>query len=269
MSEVYNHVLYEHDSVVPVICERKDWKKCPEHKHLTDERPDIKPDKFFTEVTFEPFIDDPNDDIISIAEYGATSVAEEYVHPAHEEFKPAGWEPHKTLDDTEHDKQTGLGRVLKTIGAVAGIAGATLLLSACSASTLNSGTVSDASHHEAYNTISSVCTSTGKSMSCHPVIFHHPERWTITIEGTNAEGQPETRTLEVEEPVFNETHVGDNYTLSQKEINHGENMAAVGNIALGAVGVAVVAGGAVWGGIAIKNKIEDLRWEKEYNQRKW
>lgn len=259
--EEYNHILYEPDSAVPVICERKNWKSCPEHKHLSTVKPDVKTDAFFTQVELEPFIDDPNDDIISIAEYGSTSVAEEYIPPAHEEFKPAVWEPHATLEETNHDKQSGLGKVLKTIGAVAGLAGATLLLTACSASTMTSGTVTETEYHEAYTSTSLMCIS-GKVTSCHPTIMHHPEKWTIKVQGTNAEGKIETRTLEVKEPVFEETHVGDQYEVTKTQAARDEASAAIGNaVLMGGIGIAG-ATAAIWGGVAVKNKIQDLRWNK-------
>lgn len=262
-AEEYSHILYEKNNVVPVICERKDWKRCPEHKHLSEERPDVKKDKFVTEISFEPFIDDPNDDIISIAEYGATSVAEEYVPPVHEDFKPAVWEPHTDSKDTDYDKQGGIGgKVLKTLGAVAGAAGIALLLSSCSASTLNSGTVSDSSHHEAYTSYSMICSGV-KVKTCTTVPIHHPEQWTITVQGNNAEGKPETRTLYVEEPVFDDYQIGEHYEMTDKQMQESENAALLGNIGLGAAGALVGAGVLAWGGISIKNKIEELRWNRE------
>lgn len=36
-----SYVLYNKNNH-PVVCERKDWKKCPEHKHLTDKKPKSK-----------------------------------------------------------------------------------------------------------------------------------------------------------------------------------------------------------------------------------
>ena len=268
--EEYNHILYEPDSAVPVICERKSWKLCPEHKHLSEDRPEVKKDKFFNEVTLEPFVDDPDDDIISLAEYGATSVAEDYIPPAHEEFKPAVWTPHASLEETEHDKQSGIGKVLKTIGAVAGLAGASLLLTACSASTVNSGTISDTEYHEAYTSISSVCTGT-KPMVCHPVTTHHPEKWTITVDGTSTEGKTESRTLYVEEPVFNDAQIGETYQLTDQQIQDGQIQANIGNTVLSVSGIAVGAGLAIWGGVAVKNKIQDLRWQhkRDKGKPKW
>ena len=38
------HVLYKPNSIAPIICERPNWKNCPEHKHLTNKRPNIKLD---------------------------------------------------------------------------------------------------------------------------------------------------------------------------------------------------------------------------------
>ena len=36
------HVLYSGDSMIPIVCERKDWKKCPQHKGLSKSRPHLK-----------------------------------------------------------------------------------------------------------------------------------------------------------------------------------------------------------------------------------
>ena len=38
------HVLYRYNNPAPVICERPDWRNCPEHKNLTTKRP--KANKF-------------------------------------------------------------------------------------------------------------------------------------------------------------------------------------------------------------------------------
>lgn len=38
------HVLYKSSSAIPIICERPNWKNCPEHKHLSPKRPNIKMD---------------------------------------------------------------------------------------------------------------------------------------------------------------------------------------------------------------------------------
>ena len=67
MAEEFSHVLYNVDGVVPVVCERKDWKRCPEHKHLSDVRPDV--DGFDVDVDVSDFVDDPDDDITSVNEY--------------------------------------------------------------------------------------------------------------------------------------------------------------------------------------------------------
>lgn len=175
MAEVYAHVLYEGESLAPIICERKSWKRCPEHKHLTEERPDGK-EVFFGTLTVEPFVDDPNDDIISIAEYGAISVAEEYVPPVHEEFKPAVWEPHKDLEDTKFDQQGGVGsKALKTLGMAAGAVGVALLLTGCGASTgISSGTVVDSTFTPAHTSSYNSCVST-KPLICHTVRKERPD----------------------------------------------------------------------------------------------
>lgn len=67
MAKEYSHVLYNRDSVVAVVCERKDWKRCPEHKHLSIERPDVE--EFNVVVDDSDFADDPDDDITSVNEY--------------------------------------------------------------------------------------------------------------------------------------------------------------------------------------------------------
>lgn len=65
------HLLY--DKTIPVICEREDWRSCPEHKHLTDrmEKREAKP---VIEENETDFADDPNDDIISVNEYATAAV---------------------------------------------------------------------------------------------------------------------------------------------------------------------------------------------------
>jgi hypothetical protein len=35
-------VLYKEGSRLPIVCERKDWKNCPEHKHLSEKIPSLK-----------------------------------------------------------------------------------------------------------------------------------------------------------------------------------------------------------------------------------
>ena len=61
------HILYYSESATPVICEREDWRTCPEHKHLTDKKPEIAKDEFM--VPDSVLKDDPNDGIVSVNEY--------------------------------------------------------------------------------------------------------------------------------------------------------------------------------------------------------
>jgi hypothetical protein len=68
--ELDGHVLYREDSNVPVICERPDWKKCPEHKHLNDTPSgDSGFDEGLVEASSADLVDDPNDNIVSVNEY--------------------------------------------------------------------------------------------------------------------------------------------------------------------------------------------------------
>ena len=64
------HLLYDNNA--PVICEREDWRTCPEHKHLTD-RFEKREHKNVIEENETDFADDPNDDIISVNEYANVS----------------------------------------------------------------------------------------------------------------------------------------------------------------------------------------------------
>lgn len=57
------HLLYDNNA--PVICEREDWRTCPEHKHLTD-RFEKREHKNVIEENETDFADNPNDDIISV-----------------------------------------------------------------------------------------------------------------------------------------------------------------------------------------------------------
>ena len=266
MAEIYAHVLYEGESLVPVICERKSWKRCPEHKHLTEERPDGK-EVFFNTLIVEPFVDDPDDDIISIAEYGATSVAEEYVPPVHEDFKPAVWEPHTDSEDTAYDKQGGVGKkVLKTLGAVAGAAGIALLLSGCGASTgMTTGTIVDSSFTPAHSAGYRSCVST-KPLICNTIRREHPDKWTITVEAKDGSGKTVTKVLEVEEPVFNDTQVGDGYNFTPEQVeeyNHDIEMDNTRNGIM--IGVTAAVGGAVsfFGGWVVVDKINDMRYNRK------
>lgn len=70
------HVLYHPDSVVPVICEREDWRSCPEHRGLSEKRPELESAK--VEFDYTDMGDDPDDDIVSVNEYaGSPKVSRE------------------------------------------------------------------------------------------------------------------------------------------------------------------------------------------------
>lgn len=38
-----SHILWESNSSIPIMCERANWKTCPQHKHLTDKQPLVAP----------------------------------------------------------------------------------------------------------------------------------------------------------------------------------------------------------------------------------
>lgn len=64
--------LYSTSSVTPIICERDNWKNCPDHKHLSEVplKEDSLDEETINELNNnESMIDDPSDDIISINEY--------------------------------------------------------------------------------------------------------------------------------------------------------------------------------------------------------
>lgn len=70
--EINKKLLYSSSSVTPIICERDNWKNCPDHKHLSEVP--LKDDSLGQDTINElnsndSMIDDPNDDIISINEY--------------------------------------------------------------------------------------------------------------------------------------------------------------------------------------------------------
>lgn len=65
-----SYLLYDKGSNVPILCEREDWTKCPEHKHLSLTPPPID---LFEGDSSDIGVDDPNDDIISPNEYATLS----------------------------------------------------------------------------------------------------------------------------------------------------------------------------------------------------
>lgn len=76
MDKNNSHVLYANDSVVPIFCEREDWRSCPEHRGLSEKRPDVK--KSHVGVDDSVMVDDPDDDIVSVNEYaGSPKVSRE------------------------------------------------------------------------------------------------------------------------------------------------------------------------------------------------
>jgi hypothetical protein len=123
------HFLYTKSSSTPILCERDDWRKCPEHKHLSDELPTVESLETLG-ISNEEFVDDPNDDIVSPREYTMTvglmgaSVDPEYeAELRHIEGKDIT-DPHlyrraKVMD--------AVGRGLATVGGLGGIVGATML----------------------------------------------------------------------------------------------------------------------------------------------
>lgn len=66
---LYGATVWEH-----YICRRKDWRKCPKHKNLTDVRPtsETRMHANIADINTQAekdLIDDPNDDIVSVKEY--------------------------------------------------------------------------------------------------------------------------------------------------------------------------------------------------------
>lgn len=66
----HNRLLYKEDSLIPVICERPDWRRCEDHKHLSDKKPRIRKANL-DGINHDAPVDDPNDDITSVNEYAA------------------------------------------------------------------------------------------------------------------------------------------------------------------------------------------------------
>ena len=179
-----------------------------------------------------------------------------------------GFTPRVTVEATQPVKQVSKTRkVLRTLGMAAGAAGIAVMLSACAPSSLNTGTIDAKDHREAYTSISQMCG--GKPMTCHPVTTRHPEQWNITIEGYNANGDMETRTLNVGETIYNDVAVGQDYKLTQEQMSAAETDAAWGNGLLAAGGVA---GAGVLGTIAyvqIKRKREDAAFEQRWGHKRY
>jgi hypothetical protein len=71
-NELDGHVLYREGSNTPIICERPDWRKCPDHQFLS-ESPSGGPgfDDELINAANADLVDDPDDDIISVNEYAA------------------------------------------------------------------------------------------------------------------------------------------------------------------------------------------------------
>lgn len=179
-----------------------------------------------------------------------------------------GFTPRVTVEAPKPVKQISKARkVLKTLGMAAGAAGIAVMLSACAPSSLNTGEITAKEHHDAYTTVSQMCS--GKPMTCHPVTTHHPEQWNIVLNGFNATHHEENRTLNVGETIYNEVNVGETYTLTQDQISAAETDAAWGNGLLIAGGVA---GAGALGAITyvqIKRRRDDAEFEKRWGHKRY
>jgi hypothetical protein len=75
-------LLYSQDSNIPIMCERDNWKRCPEHKHLSVTPPTAEEsDANIESIAKEGeslMQDDPNDDIVSVNEYAPRDVLDKY-----------------------------------------------------------------------------------------------------------------------------------------------------------------------------------------------
>lgn len=173
-----------------------------------------------------------------------------------------GFVPRTSLDTPKKNKESkGFRKVLKTLGVAAGAAGLAVMLSACSPSSLTSGTIDSKNYHEAYTSIISVCG--GKPTSCHPVIQHHPEKWTVTFENHNQKGELETRTINVDENTYGKVEVGQEYKMTPEQISAGQADAAWGTglwITGGVVGAGVLS-------FLVYNQVERHRDRKFYEEK--
>ena len=70
------HILYSHSDITPVICERDNWHSCPEHKHLSETKPNLPKEEIG--LPEADFTDDPDDGIVSVNEYENKSVRPVY-----------------------------------------------------------------------------------------------------------------------------------------------------------------------------------------------
>lgn len=65
------HVLYNENSIVPVICKRNDWKSCPEHRGLSDKRPNIKPEWMNKKELKRRNVEIQDDNVVTLNQYNS------------------------------------------------------------------------------------------------------------------------------------------------------------------------------------------------------
>lgn len=70
---------------------------------------------------------------------------------------------------------------------------------------LHEGVITTKTHTPMW--IQQQCTSTGKSMTCYPIV--HPESWSVTIRGIDDRGQESSRTIGVSRSRWEELREGE------------------------------------------------------------
>lgn len=88
----------------------------------------------------------------------------------------------------------------------------------CNTESIHGGFITNLYHHHPYTTTSTTCVGSGRSRSCHPVIHHHPEKWTVEICDEGECIRPS-----VTEARWDELHLGEFYCVTPPCARHEEH----------------------------------------------
>lgn len=101
------HILYSSDTIAPIICERENWHSCPEHKHLSENKPKITSESEGGLFPETDLTDKPDDGIISVNEY---------------ENKPVRPVYNETISSADNDEAKMRLQIMNVAGsAIAGV----------------------------------------------------------------------------------------------------------------------------------------------------
>lgn len=87
-----------------------------------------------------------------------------------------------------------------------------LMLCGCSV-TLTNCKVVDKAHRNAYSTVVPICN--GRTVILIPQ--YHPERWYVTIEGEDEDGDIRHITVDVDEAIYNQIVIGQKWVQENNE----------------------------------------------------